>query len=176
MIAMVTTLCGDALAQSLGDVANAEASRRAAVKTPAKRYTNDNLTPASSALPAPAVPTTVTPPVSKPEAAAGKQGEDARRTEETKTEKYWKDRAGAIRQSLARNTIMLDAFRSQINGLNAEFLSVDDPGRRALLEKRIQNASAELQRVQHDIETGKRAVIELEEEARKAGIPSGWLR
>ena len=172
---MTTALCGDARAQSLADVANAEASRRAAVKTPGKRYTNDDLTAAPAAQPIDAAPPPLLQSASKPEAAPGKQGGEGP-AEEKKTEKYWKDRARAIRQSLARNTMMLDAFQTQINGLNAEFLRADDPGHRAVLETRILNVLTERQRVQQDIDNQKQAAVDLEEEARKGGIPSGWLR
>ena len=174
-IAMTTSVCGDLRAQSLADVANAEASRRAAVKTPGKRYTNDDLTAVPSAQPMQGAPPALPPAPSKPDAAPGKQGGGGD-ADEKRTEKYWKDRARAIRQSLARNTTMLDAFQTQINGLNAEFLRADDPGHRAVLEKRILNALTELERVKQDIDNQKRAAVDLEEEARRGGIPSGWLR
>lgn len=159
-------------AQSLADVARAEEARRKTVKAGTKVYTNDDLgrTPATSAAPA------------QPAGSAAKPGDPAAKPGEpkpvdpTKTEKYWKDRAATIQQSLARNKLLLDALQSQVNGLNAEFVNTDDPGQRGLLEARIQRAGGELLRVQQDIEKQTKAAADLQEEARKAGAPSGWLR
>ena len=71
---------------------------------------------------------------------------------------------------------MLDALQSQVNGLNAEFVNMDDPGQRDLLQARLQRATGELQRVQQDIEKQTKAAADLQDEARKAGVPAGWVR
>lgn len=162
-----------ASAQSLADVARAEESRRKAVTATAKVYTNEDLGRAPETGAAPAQPAA---------ASAAKPGDPAAKPEEskpvdpTKTEKYWKDRAAAIQQSISRNKLVLDALQSQVNSLNAEILNTDDPGQRGLLEARLQRAAAELQRVQQDIEKQTKAAADLQEEARKAGVPAGWLR
>ena len=158
--------------QSLADVAAAaEAARRKAAAGPVKTYTNDDLSGTSSTGAAPAA---VAP--AKSADAPAKKDEAKAPVDEKKTEKYWKDRASSLESSLARNKILLDALQSQVNGLNAEYLSKDDPGQRALLEKKIQTASSEMQRVQQEIEKQKQSQGELQDEARKAGVPSGWIR
>ena len=53
---------------------------------------------------------------------------------------------------------------------------MDDPGQRDLLQARLQRATGELQRVQQDIEKQTRAAADLQDEARKAGVPAGWVR
>lgn len=163
-----------ASAQSLADVAKAEEARRKVVKPGAKVYTNEDLgrTSATSAAPQqPAAASTT----AKPGDPAAKP-EEQKPVDPTKTEKYWKDRAAAIQQSLSRNKLLLDALQSQVNGLNAEILNTDDPGQRGLLDARLQRAAGELQRVQQDIEKQTKAAADLQEEARKAGAPAGWLR
>jgi hypothetical protein len=40
----------------------------------------------------------------------------------------------------------------------------------------LNKALAELERVRGDIEAQEKAVTDLEEEARRAGVPPGWLR
>ena len=159
-------------AQSLADVARAEEARRQTVKARAKVYTNEDLgrTPATSPAPASA-PAGAT--AGKPDAA---KPEDAKPVDPAKTEKFWKDRATTIRESLARNKLVLDALQSQVNGLNAEYLNTDDPGQRELVQTRVQRATGELQRVQQDIEKQTKAAADLQEEARKAGVPPGWIR
>lgn len=160
-------------AQSLADVAKAEAARRKGTNAPVKVYTNDDLGAAGAAAPVPPLAT----PAPSPAAQTPADSKDQKQpVDEKKTEKYWKDRAVSIQQSLSRNKLLLEALQSQVNGLNAEFLNTDDPGQRALLEKKIQTASSEMQRVQQDIEKQKQAATTLEDEARKAGVPSGWIR
>ena len=162
-------------AQSLADVARAEEARRKTVKTAAKVYTNEDLgrTPATS--PAPSQPAAAGNSPAKPGDPAAKP-EEQKPVDPTKTERYWKDRAAAIQQSLSRNRLLLDALKSQVNGLNAEFVNTDDPGQRDLLQARFQRATGELQRVQQDIEKQTRAAADLQEEARRSGVPAGWIR
>jgi len=71
---------------------------------------------------------------------------------------------------------LLDALQSQVNGLNAQILTTDDPGQRGLLDARLQRAASELQRVQQDIEKQTKAGADLQDEARKSGVPAGWIR
>lgn len=173
LVAVASLVCQTALsAQSLADVAKAEAARRKATTAKVKVYTNDDLGAAGAAAPAPVA----APPTSAAAQAATDSKDPKQPVDEKKTEKYWKDRSGAVQQSLSRNKLLLEALQSQVSGLNAEFLNTDDPGRRALLEKKIQTASSEMQRVQQDIEKQKQATVALEDEARKAGVPSGWIR
>ena len=174
VVAVVLAFSAGASAQSLADVAKAEEARRKSVRGGAKVYTNEDLgrTPATSAAP------------SQPAAASNsaKPGDPAAKPDEqkpvdpTKTEKYWKDRAAAIQQSLSRNKLLLEALQNQVNGLTAEILNTDDPGQRGLLDARLQRAAAEQQRVRQDIEKQTKAAADLQEEARKSGVPAGWIR
>ena len=161
-------------AQSLADVAKAEETRRKSVKRAGKVYTNDTLGREAAAPPQPSQPAASNG-TTKPADAAAKP-EDKTAVDPTKTEKYWKDRAQTVQQSLSRNKLLLDALQSQASGLNAEFMNTDDPGQRELIGARIQRVTGELQRVQQDIEKQTKASADLLEEARKAGVPPGWLR
>jgi hypothetical protein len=158
-------------AQSLADVAKAEETRRKSVNATTKVYTNENLGQPAAVNPAPAASTGANP-AAKP-ADADKPDE---KLDPVKTQAHWKERATTIQQSLSRNRLLLDALQSQVNSLNAEFVNTDDPGHRDLLQARVQRASGELQRVQQDIEKQTKAAADLQEEARKAGIPPGWVR
>jgi hypothetical protein len=174
VIPLVLALQAGVSAQSLADVARAEEARRKTVKPGAKVYTNEDLgrTPATSAAPTQPVPSSST--AAKPEDPAAKPGEKP--VDPTKTQAYWKERATTIQQSLSRNKLLLDALQSQVNGLNAEFVNMDDPGQRELLQARLQRATGELQRVQQDIDKQTKAAADLQDEARKAGVPAGWVR
>jgi hypothetical protein len=162
-------------AQSLADVARAEEARRKTVRAGAKVYTNEDLRGTPETSPAPAQPSAAAEGSAKPGEPGAKPGEQTP-IDPAKTEKFWKDRAAAIQQALSRNKLLLDALQSQVNGLNAEFVNTDDPGQRGLLEARIQRATGELQRVQQDIEKETKAAADLQEDARKAGVPAGWIR
>jgi type IV secretory pathway VirB10-like protein len=174
VIPVVVVLQAGLSAQSLADVAKAEEARRKTIKTGVKVYTNEDLgrTPTTSA--APAQPASVTTASAKPVDPA-KPGEE-KPADPTKTQAYWKERATTLQQSLSRNKLLLEALQSQVNGLNAVFVSMDDPGQRDLLQARLQRASGEMQRVQQDIEKQTKAAAALQDEARKAGVPAGWVR
>jgi hypothetical protein len=165
-------------AQSLADVARAEEARRKEKAKPAKVYTNDNLrrdtsapTPAAPATPSAAAPATAAPATTEPTPPAT----DAKREPE-QGEKYWKDRIGAARADLERSKTFAAALESRIGALTLDFVNRDDPAQRAVIEQNRQKAVAELERVQRDIATQTKAITGIEEEARKAGVPAGWLR
>jgi hypothetical protein len=181
-ISLLVALHAGVSAQSLADVATAEAARRKTVKSTGKVYTNESLgeTPATSPAPSSAKapegrPSAATAPEGKPADAAAKP-EEKKAVDPAKTEKYWKDRAATIQQSLSRSKLLLEALQTQVSGMNAEFMNTDDPGQRDLLQARLQRSTGELQRVQQDIEKQTKAAVDLQEEARKAGAPAGWVR
>ncbi len=155
-------------AQSLAGVAAAETARRKAQTRPAKVYTNDDLSgtlqgSGTSSAPAPASPT--------PAAAAKTDAVD-----EKKTEAYWKGRVTALQQSLVRIKVLIEAMQSRINALNAQALSADDPGRQATLQADLTTAASEMARLKQESEKQNKDLIAIQEEARKANIPPGWLR
>jgi hypothetical protein len=67
-------------------------------------------------------------------------------------------------------------MQTKINALAADFAGRDDPIQRAGIERDRQNALAELAHLQQDIKDNQKALSDLDEEARKAGVPPGWLR
>ena len=171
-------------AQSLAEVAKAEEARRKTVKAPAKVYTNDDLKGGGNAGGTPAPPATATPPPAAASQPGAKPADPTAKPDqqkpvvpdETKTEKYWKDRVAAIQQTLSRNKVLLDALQSRLNALNTDFVNIDDPGQRAVIQENIKTAQAEAERVKQDTEKQTKAAADIQEEARKAGVPPGWLR
>ena len=168
-LAGVTALPLVVQAQSLADVARAEEARRKAVKQPAKVYTNDDLKPADEPS-TPAAATQSSPPAAEAPAAAP-AAEDPK-----KTEKYWRDRVTSARTTLDRDKVLVDAVQSRINALTTDFVNTSDPAQRALVEANRNTAIAELERLNKDIAAQTKAVGDIQEEARKASIPAGWLR
>jgi hypothetical protein len=172
---------------SLAEIAKKEQERRAGLKPPAKVYTNDDLKKAAGLPPATAT------------GAAGKdQGTEGAKTNEKKApdakddsakpdattppetdqrdEKYWRTRMTQAREELRRNEMFVDALQSRVNALTADFAARDDPFQRAQIADDRQKALAELDRVKQEIVKGQKNVADIEEDARKAGVPAGWLR
>jgi len=82
----------------------------------------------------------------------------------------------AARERVERSGLFADALQSRVNGLTADFAARDDPAARAAVRTDLDKALAELERVRGEISEQERALAELEEEARRAGVPPGWLR
>ncbi|MEQ1895850.1 MAG: hypothetical protein ABL971_00525 [Vicinamibacterales bacterium] len=201
---LVVCAASRTMAQTLADVARAEQERRKAVGTAARVYTNGSLkaeplpsappmpaAPAAGAGPAGAVPSGVqsnTPggaaPLAEPlaapaaPAAAASAGPVATALPATlpATEEGWRTRVTGLKDGLARNQVLADALQSRIDSLLTDFVNRDDPAQRAAVEANRIKALAELDRVRTDIKAAQKAVVDLEEQARRAGVPPGWLR
>lgn len=159
--------------QSLADVAKQEEERRKAVKAPGKVYTNKDLGSLPAGTPAPPPPASSTPP-----AAAGteKPAEVPEATEPPRDQAYWAGRLKELQAQLERDETYIAALQSRISALTADFVNRDDPAQRAVLANDRQKAAAELDRLTLQVELGRKAIADLEDEARRAGVPPGWLR
>jgi hypothetical protein len=80
------------------------------------------------------------------------------------------------RADLQRSEMFLEALQSRINALTTDFVNRDDPAQRAVIEQDRKKALTELERVRREIADRTKAIADLEEQARKAGVPAGWLR
>ena len=176
---------GAVSAQSpLADAARREAARRQAVRDAAVPvYTNADINRlperASPVRPRlPAGDTTVTTagvggdtldaqaPGAAPVAEVGPRGD----------EKTWRTRITTARSNLSRAQIFVEALQSRVNALTVDFTNRDDPAQRQQLFEQRQQALAELSRVQSEIAAFTQEIADIEEEARRLGVPPGWLR
>jgi hypothetical protein len=159
----------------LAEIARREAERRKAVATPAKVYTNADvgrapLTTGSVVAPAPDAE------AAKTESDAAKAAEAAQSQEPPKDEAYWRSRITEARQRLERNELFLEALQSRINALTNDFAARDDPAQRALIGADRIKALAEMERVKTENSQLAKSIADIEEEARREGVPPGWLR
>jgi hypothetical protein len=165
--------------QTLAEIAKAEEARRKSVRKPAKVFTNGSLRPdispstgstPSAPTPAPATPEAgnKTPPAPgtppAPDAAA------------VKDQAYWSGRMKAAQAQLERSQILMDSLQSRINALTTDYVNRDDPAQRAKIEGDRKAALAELERVRKEVDDAGKAIKALEDDARRAGVPPGWLR
>jgi len=167
-----------ASAQSLGEVARQEAARRKDVKAPVKVFTNDNL----KVVPPAAPPATQGEPGAQPAAPAGAAPAEATSEkppdapDPTKDPEYWRKRMTDARQNRDRNAFLLEAVQSRINGLTTDFYARDDPYQRAQIELDRQKALRELELMTKVHVELEQRIADIEEEARRANVPPGWLR
>jgi len=96
--------------------------------------------------------------------------------EDQKDETWWRNRILQAREAQRRAESFAAALQSQINGLTTDFVNRDDPYQRAKLADNRLKALGELQRVTGEIEQAKKDITDIEEEARRANVPPGWLR
>jgi hypothetical protein len=165
-----------ASAQSLGEVAKKEQQRRKATKSPGKVYTNKDLGPGgTSTAPAPPPPASTTAGPGGSETATS-AADAAEEPDPKKTEEYWRERMDAARAAIQRDELFLEALQSRVNALSTDFVNRDDPAQRAVIASDRQKTLAEMERVRQEIDSLKKQVADLEEEARQAGVPPGWLR
>jgi hypothetical protein len=179
-VTLVLAVAVPALCQSLDAVSKKEAARRKAIKTPSKVYTNDDLRGATSgsSIPAPAGSSAQPQPAVPPTAAAQEPAarKDPKVDDPTKTEAYWRGRITEAQQGLTRAQIFQEALQSRINALSTDFVNRDDPVQRSRIAADRQKALAELDRVRQEIQQYQKAIVDIQEEARRAGVPPGWLR
>lgn len=176
MLAAGLVLCaaapGGAQNPSLADLAKKEQQRRKGTPAPKKVYTNKDLPESAAAPPAPQSPpaTAVTDP------APATPAPEQRPAADQKDEAWWRTRMTTAREDLRRNEAFLEALQSRVNALSADFVNRDDPYQRSKIGEDRQKALAEMDRVKREIEQGKKLIDDIEEEARKSGVPPGWLR
>jgi hypothetical protein len=181
----------EAQAPPLAEVAKAEESRRKSVQKSAKVYTNDDLRP-DFTRPAP-------PPAAEPAAAAAPTGPDdhgaaaqpaapgapqagqaqpaqAAAPAQVRDQAYWGGRISQARAQLERSRTFAQALQNRVDALWIDFVNRDNPVERGVIEQDRNKALQELERVGKDIEAQTKAVAAIEEEARRANVPPGWLR
>jgi hypothetical protein len=186
VLLVAITLCtglsfaASASGQTLAEVARAaEAARKnAADRPPAPVYTNDDLKPvppgtappseATSAAPAPAsAPDRPDAPSASPADSLGS---------EPKGEAYWRDRMRPLRERLDRTRALADDTKRRADALRR---SADRCFQLGVVCKDYTDSlqlSEEHKALVAEVARAERDVTALQEEARRAGVPPGWLR
>jgi hypothetical protein len=177
VVALVQMFLGawNAPAQSLGEVAWREAARRASVRGPVRSLTDAEVGPP---------PARPVPPVVEPAAADAAAGADAAgatppegtEPEEVKDQAWWRARMTLAREALDRDVVLAAALESRVAALTTDVTNRDDPAQRAVLMNERVRALAELDRMREQVALDRKAIAGVEEDARKAGVPPGWIR
>ena len=173
-----------AYAQPLADIARREKARRGSIAEKAKVYTNDDLrgggrltTGSSRQVPQPTTPgVEVEPPESEAARQAAADESGGNQASGQGDEDYWRNRITAARDARQRAALMASALQNRVDGLWAEFTGVDDPAQRAVVEQERIEALDELERTTTEVGELDQQIRDIQEEARRAGVPPGWLR
>ena len=163
---------------SLGELAFRETLRRSATPAPTRVLTGADLGPVPE-RPVAVVPPAVVPPVIAVDETVGgvKPAEGVKAPEKVeKDEAWWRARMVKARADLERDRLTVASLETRVNLLTREASSAAAPGRRAALVAERVRTLAELERMRNQVTDGVKAISDIEEEARREGVPPGWLR
>lgn len=161
---------------SLAEVARKEEARRKTAKKATMVFTNANLatpdSPTGIVSSAPMVSSNATSSTTEPTIPGGK----AEPPPATGDQAFWQGRISKARTDLTRTQMFADSLQTKINSLRTDFTNRDNRVEREKIQQDLNTALAELERLKKDIDTQQKAITAIEDEARRAGVPSGWLR
>ena len=189
-LAVVTALLSAAEASGqtpLVDAARQERARRAAIPPDQKArvYTNEDLRDHGGltigALPGAAAEAPAVPAADLDAAVATTTDDGEREIGEPESggvrdENYWRTRMSAARDAQARAALLAAALQNRADGLWAQFTAVDDPVQRGVVERQRIEALEAIGEMRVERDRLDREIRDLQEEARRADVPPGWLR
>ena len=167
---------------SLAEVARAEEARRKTARKATRVLTNASLSPVEPASVA-APPSTQTPAADAGNVTPGVPttiipGGTAEPIDPAamKDQAYWAGRISKARSDLSRTQMFADSLQTKINSLRTDFTNRDNRVEREKIQQDLNTALAELERLKKELDTQVKAITAIEDEARRANVPSGWLR
>jgi hypothetical protein len=169
-------------AQTLADLAKKEEERRKALPPVTKIYTNKDLTEvpggSTSAPPGSAEAPKDGGSKEADKAAADtiKDGGSKDGEKDKKDQAYWAGKMKALQTQLDRDKTFADAMQTKVNALTTDFVNRDDPVQKRAIERDRLAALAEIERLKKAVLDDQKAISDFQEEARRAGVPPGWLR
>lgn len=186
-VTLIVTSAPVAFAQTsstvpLAEVARKEEARRKTTKKATRVITNANLgaavDDAATAAPPPSTGTAskdTPPPTNASPTIPGGRGGPVDPAEK-KDQAYWQGRIGNARLELSRTQMFAESLQTRINSLKTDFVNRDNRVEREKIQQDLNAALAELERLKTEVEKQKKGIVAIEDEARRAGVPAGWLR
>lgn len=156
---------------SIGDAARREALRRQLTPKSTASLSNFGLPPE----PEPAAVVSVPPPAAEPP-PPGAPAAPSPASEPKRDEKWWRARIAAARAAFERDEVLTDAMQSRINALQTDVVNRDDPAQQALLRQQLGKALGEFERLKNQLDADRKAIADIQAEARRQGVPPGWTR
>jgi hypothetical protein len=94
----------------------------------------------------------------------------------TTKEESWRERATAQRQVLATAERRLKDLEEETRKNGSTIIGSTDTMEILTLKARLAEIETQIAQAKEDVEKARRAIEDLEDEARKAAVPPGWLR
>jgi len=153
-----------AAAQSLGEVA--EKTKKERKGKDGKVYTNDDLGPEHSPAPPP------------PPAAGAATPPPAATATTMDPSQRWRRDARNARDGIDRAEKNVNLLQAKVTAMLQDMSpsNLGDPNRLQNLERDKAAALADLETAKDELAKARQVLADLEEQARKAGVPPGWLR
>ncbi len=107
-----------------------------------------------------------------PEEGIGKAVKSPRK----KDRKWWVSRKKKLEEKIASLKRKIEELQKKVNTLTTGFLIEQRPIAHQRLKDELEKTKGALERAKKDLEKARKELDKLYEEARKAGIPPGWLR
>jgi len=179
VVALLTWILSPAA--SLADAARRETLRRELLPRSVRSLTDRDAAelPPRPLPTLPVSPTDVLPVIGSPApqpVRAGISGANEAETKEVHDETWWRSRMTAAQAALERDELLREALQSRINVLTTESSARDDPAQRARLNQERTKVLAELEATATRIKNDRAAIEQVREDARREGVPPGWLR
>ena len=147
---------------SLAEAAWREAARRSAVGSSVAAYSNATLPVIPEAIDVVPEPSEPAPLAQSPQAAAD--------------EATWRRRVRELEDAVSLNTQAVTDTEARLAWLEAQAVSRDDPAQQAVLRQQARQALESLIELRRKVAAGEKTIAALQEEARRLGVPPGWLR
>ena len=107
---------------------------------------------------------------------AEKDADKTKAKDDIGDENTWRLKMAGARAALEQDQVLYDAVQSRIYSLVSDFASRDDPAQRAEIERQRVRALDELDRLKKQIQKDTDNISDIGEDARKKGVPAGWIR
>jgi hypothetical protein len=159
--------------KSLAEASAREAFRRSTAPKTKVVLTNAGL-PQSALVSGAAV---TPPPAATTDASASAKPAGAP-TEKTEKhdETWWRKRMSSAREQLSINQKSAEDLQTRINALQRDVVNRDNPQQAAKLREDLQKAITTLDATKLQIEADQKAIVAIQDEARRADVPAGWVR
>jgi len=161
---------------ALVEAAKKEKARRSALEKPVKKFTNKDIEDFKDKHKDEWGKESAPPPPEEKKAETKKKPE-LPADQDPEKEEYWRAKYAAAAQRLKDAEENANRLQSEINALTQAFYAESDGiAQRPLIEHERTQKIEELQTAKLELNEAKQAMADLEDEARMAGAPPGWVR
>ena len=105
-----------------------------------------------------------------------KPAKTQKKVDRRETEEYWQNRKKEIVTRIENSQAKIKEMREELSQLQLQQPATDILGARLAMEKRIRELQNSILNYERGLMNLEKSLEDLKQEARKAGVPPGWLR